>query len=139
MKLQTWSALFALLTLLSLSAACSKLGVNTTKNPVEQLLTLCQEDNLKEAAKHMRYPGLDQSKKDKTADYESGDANEKQQIERSCKKFKAMAALNPTISPERTEQGFFVYDVEVQDKGKSNKQIWAFKKSGNDYILVDID
>lgn len=139
MKLQTWSAFITLFIFLSLSAACGQLSSGTEKNPVEQLLTLCKDDNYKEAAKHMRYPGMDQSKKDKTADYESGDADEKQQIERSCKRHKAMADISYTVSPERMEQGFYVYDVEVEDKGNTHKQLWAFRKSGDDYVLVDID
>jgi hypothetical protein len=140
MKLKTWAAFAALITLLGLSPACSKLGVETTaKNPVEQLVTLCKEDNLKEAAKHMRYPGMDKAKKDETANYESGDADEKRQIEMSCKRFKALSTMNYTVSPERSEQGFNVYDVEVKEGTKTNKQLWAFRKSGNDYVLVDID
>ena len=139
MQLRTWSAFITLFILASLSAACGQLGSGTAKNPVEQLLTLCKDQNYKEAAKHMRYPGLDPSKKDKTADYETGDADEKQQIERSCKKHKALSDMSYTVSTERMSQGFYVYDVEIKDKGKTVKQLWAFKKSGNDYVLVDID
>lgn len=139
MKLQTWMAFAVLLTFLSLSAACGKSGSGTAKNPVEQLITLCKDDNYKDAAKHMRYPGIDPSKKDQTANYEAGDENEKQQIEKSCKKHKVMANMSYTVSPERMEQGFYVYDVEVKNESKTVKTLWAFKKSGDDYVLVDID
>lgn len=139
MKKQTWFTFMTLLILLSLSAACGQLGSVTAKNPVEQLVTLCKDDNYKEAAKHMKYRGIDQSRKDKTADYESGDAVEKEQIERSCKKHKYMADMSYTVSPEQMSQGFYVYDVEIKDKGKTHKQLWAFKKLGDDYVLVDID
>lgn len=87
----------------------------------------------------MRYPGTDKSKKDLTADYESGDAEEKRQVEMSCKRFKAMSDMKYTVSPERMEQGFYVYDVEANVGGKSDKQLWAFKKTDGNYILVDID
>jgi hypothetical protein len=109
------------------------------KNPVEQLITLCKDDNYKEAAKHMRYPGTDQSKKEMTANYESGEAEEKRQIEMSCRRFRGMAAMSYTVSSERMEQGFYVYDVELKVEGKTDKQLWAFRKSGADYVLVDID
>ena len=139
MKLRTWASFTALLTVLAFSMACGKPGLGTAKNPVEQLITLCKDGNYKEAAKHMRYPGTDQSKKDKTADYESGDANEKRQVEMSCQRFKAMTNMTYTVSPERMEQGFYVYDVEVKEGSKTDKQLWAFRKSGSDYVLVDID
>lgn len=117
-------------------------NVNSTasaKNPVEQLIALCKADNYTEAARHMRYPGRDQSRKDQTANYESGDAEEKRQVEMSCRRFRAMAGLSYTVSPERMEQGFYVYDVEIKVEGKTEKQLWAFRKSGADYVLVDID
>jgi hypothetical protein len=137
---------FAFLFVLCIVSGCRLMSSNssgtksrTAKNPVEQLITLCKDDNYKEAAKHMRYPGMDQSKKDKTADYESGDADEKRQIEMSCRRFKALANMSYAVSPERTEQGFYVYDVEVKEGSKTNKQLWAFRKSGDEYVLVDID
>lgn len=160
MKLQNRTAFIALLILLSFSLACGWLNSkennsNTVEknsadkskntdgkkanNPVDELIALCKDDNLKEAAKHMRYPGMDKSKKDQTADYESGDADEKRQVEMSCKRFKAMSSMSYTVSPERMEQGFYIYDVEVKVGGKSEKQLWAFRKSGADYVLVDID
>jgi hypothetical protein len=139
MKKQTWVALVAF-TFLTFSTACSKSSVGTTaKNPVEQLITLCKDDNYKEAAKHMRYPGMDKSKKEQTANYESGEADEKRQIEMSCKSKKALANMSYTVSLERMHQGFHVYDVEVKEGSKTNKRLWAFRKSGDDYVLVDID
>ena len=109
------------------------------KNPVDQLVALCKADSYAEAARHMRYPGTDRSKQNETANYESGDAEEKRQVEMSCRRFRAMSGLNYTVSPERMEQGFYVYDVEIKAEGKTEKEIWAFRKSGADYILVDID
>lgn len=159
MKLQNRAVYTALFILLSFSPACSwlnsqgnssnsaqKNSVEPSKtdekpadNPVNQLVALCKDDNYKEAAKHMRYPGMDKSKKDQTADYESGDAEEKRQIEMSCKRFKALSDMKYNVSSERIEQGFYVYDVEANVDGKTDKQLWAFKKTGNDYVLIDID
>lgn len=139
MNLRSLIAYALLFVLFSLSAACSKSNSETAKNPVEQLIELCKQDNYAEAAKHMRYPGMDESRKDQTANYETGDADEKSQIEMSCKRNKALANLSYAVSPERMSQGFYVYDVEVKDGSKISKTLWAFKKSGNDYVLVDVD
>ncbi|HKO62166.1 MAG TPA: hypothetical protein VJV03_13465 [Pyrinomonadaceae bacterium] len=111
----------------------------TAENPVEQLIALCKSDNYTEAARHMRYPGTDESKREETANYESGDPEERRQVEMSCRRFRIMSGLNYTVSPERREQGFYVYDVEVTVEGKTEKELWAFRKSGDDYVLVDID
>ncbi|MBK6749468.1 MAG: hypothetical protein KA956_00110 [Pyrinomonadaceae bacterium] len=133
------SVIFTLLSLIGVSIGCSLWG-SAAKNPVDQLVTLCKDNKLNEAAKHMRYTGTDKSKKDTSANYDTGDADERRQVEMSCKRFKFMSETTYTVSPERMEQGFHVYDVEVKSgSGKVGKELWAFKKTGSDYILVDID
>lgn len=138
MKTHHISTIFAVLSMLVISSGCSFLG-SVAKTPVDQLVTLCKEDKLDDAAKHMRYTGSDSAKKDTSANYATGDANEKRQVEMSCKRFKFMSETTYTVSPERMEQGFYVYDVEVKLREKMDKQLWAFRKSGADYVLVDID
>jgi uncharacterized protein (UPF0297 family) len=122
-----------------LTSGCGQLGLGKAKNPVEQLVTLCKDENYKEAAKHMRSMGTDQSKKDQTANYESGDDKEKRQIEISCKQFKSLSEVKYTVGQERSEQGLSVYDVEIKQGSNKITQLWAFRKSGDDYVLVDID
>ena len=139
MNLKTRGPLAAMLITIVMSSACGLFGIGKTANPVEQLMALCKDDNFKEAAKHMRYPGMDKAKKDQTANYDSDDPNEKRQIEGECRRFKSGAAIPHTISPERTEQGLSVFDVQFNDGAKNKKEIWAFKKAGSDYVLVDID
>lgn len=139
MKFRTHGLLAATIMTMAALPACGLFGTGKSANPVEQLMSLCKDDNFKEAAKHMRYPGMDKAKKDQTADYGSDDPNEKRQIEGECRRFKSGASVPHTISPERTEQGLSVFDVQFNDGAKNKKEIWAFKRSGSDYVLVDID
>ena len=140
MRSQQMSAVLAGILLATVTLGCSYFNVGLSKNPVDNLVALCKDGKLNDAAKHMRYWGQDKSKKDQAGSYDAGDADERRQIEMSCKRFKFMSETTYTVSPERMEQGFYVYDVEVKSgSGKIGKELWAFKKTGSDYVLVDID
>lgn len=144
MKTQQISTVFAALCLVMASLGCSYLGVGTPNNPVDQLVSLCKNDKFKEAAKYMKYIGTDPARKDTATNYETGDEKEKRYVEGTCKRYKAMAETPFTVTPfavrpEQTEQGFQVYEVEFKEGRKTIKKLWAFKKSGTDLVLIDVD
>ena len=143
MKKQILGAITALSVLLTLTPACSHLGIGAAKNPVDELIGFCKSDNYKEAAKHMLYDGADASKKNKAGNYEQDDARAKERVERSCKQFKAISELGYKVTNEEVKtQGDktgYLYDVEIKDGAKTEKQKWIFMKMDGTNVLVDID
>ena len=98
MKKRTF-AILMLSPALVLLTSCSQTGPGA-KNPVDELVTLCKNDNYKEAAKHLVYDGDDASKKNQPSNYEQDDAKSKGRVEGNCKRFKSMASMSYTVGAE---------------------------------------
>ena len=128
------------LTAIMCFSACSTGSITAAKNPVDELVDLCVDGNYNEASKHMIYHGSDKSRGPRdAANYASDDADSKKQVEMICNQMKAMKKVKYTVGPERSEQGLSVFDVNIEENGKSGKRLWAFLKINGKYALADID
>lgn len=164
MKPQTLSFFAALFVLLSLSAACSRLGTGTAENPVEEYLALSKKGNYKEVGRR----SLNRKKcieptnprcsckdvnnlDDCILDYEKFSADEKQIFEDSMVALRQAADKGYTVSPisrerykslgyEELTSEYSLYEVEFKsDTGRfSGRTVWMFYKSGDKHVLVEI-
>jgi hypothetical protein len=120
-------------------SGCNMGSIMAAKNPVDEIVDLCAESNYNEASKHMIYHGSDKNRVKDAANYATDDPESKKSVELACNQLKAMKTAKHTVGPERSEQGLSVFDVNIEENGKSTKRVWAFVKINGKYALTDID
>jgi hypothetical protein len=121
-------------------SGCNLGSVTGAKNPVDEIVDLCAQSDYNEASKHMIYHGSDKSRGPKdAANYATDDPESKKSVEQACNQLKAIKTAKHSVGPERSEQGLSVFDVTLEENGKSTKRVWAFVKINGKYALTDID
>lgn len=140
------TVIFAIITIASLlTASACKFTAAKTKptNPVDNLVSLCQEGDYSEAGKHMLYDGPDARKTGQRVNYEKDDDQARERVLTKCKRFtlmdeKGYKVISIAINQEN-EKPIYQYNVDVTRNGETIREKWFFDERDGYDVLLNVD